>query len=166
MQTDLCMDHLQWVWSWRVAIAMLVYTNVLRRLRESVFSHRCARTQAATLTWLAYYDFTCVYVTKYANFVEIATYVRAQRCEKTLSLNHRNTLCTPTWRPWHRCIRKVNGNILSYKWSIQAMDRVRTERTSTCDISSPCQLLRFSYKHMIRGYMGRHFCTRRRVRLH
>ena len=26
------------------------------------FSHRCARTQAATLTWLAYYDFICVYV--------------------------------------------------------------------------------------------------------
>ena len=26
------------------------------------FSHCCAQTQAATLTWLAYYDFTCVYV--------------------------------------------------------------------------------------------------------
>ena len=25
-------------------------------------THRCARTQAATLTWLAYYDFTSVYV--------------------------------------------------------------------------------------------------------
>ena len=28
---------------------------------------------------------------KYANFVEIATCVRAQQCENTLSLNHRNT---------------------------------------------------------------------------
>ena len=28
---------------------------------------------------------------KYANFVEIATCVRVQRCENTLSLNHRNT---------------------------------------------------------------------------
>ena len=26
------------------------------------FLHRCAQTQAATLTWLAYYDFTCVHV--------------------------------------------------------------------------------------------------------
>ena len=47
-------DHLQWVWSWRVVVAMLVHTNVLRWLKESVFSHRCARMQAATLTSLAY----------------------------------------------------------------------------------------------------------------
>ena len=38
---------------------MLVYTAVIERNR---FSHRCARTQAATLTRLAYYDFTCAYV--------------------------------------------------------------------------------------------------------
>ena len=32
-----CMDHLQWVWLWCVTVVMLVYTNVLRWLRESVF---------------------------------------------------------------------------------------------------------------------------------
>ena len=85
----------------RLAASMLVYTNVLRWLRESVFSHRCVRTQAATLTWLAYYDFTCV---------EIATCVHAQRCEKkTLSLNDHIWRCTPTWRLRHRRIWKVNG---------------------------------------------------------
>ena len=31
-------------------------------LVKNVVWHRCAGTQAATLTWLAYYDFTCVYV--------------------------------------------------------------------------------------------------------
>ena len=165
MQTDPCIDHLQWVWSF-VAIAMLVYTNVLRWLRESVFSHRCAWTQAATLTWLAYYDFTCVYVTNMQTSLKsLLVFVHSDVKKRFLSITAIH-LCTPTWWPWHRRIRKVNGNILSYKWSIQAMDRVRTERTSTCDISSPCQLLRFSYKHMIRGYMGRRFCTRRRVRLH
>ena len=46
---------------------------------RGIILHRCARTHATTLTWLAYYDFTCVYV---ANFVEIAAYIRAQRFEK------------------------------------------------------------------------------------
>ena len=78
-------DHLQWVWSWRVAV---VYTNVLRWLRERVFSHPCARMQVATLTWLAYMTLH-VYMLQICKL--LATCVRAQRCEKTLSLNHRNT---------------------------------------------------------------------------
>ena len=88
-----CIDHLQWVWSWHVAVTMLMYTNVLRWLRESaIFSHRCARMQAATLTWLAYYDFTCVYVVNMQTSLEsLLAFVYMQRCEKMLSLNHRNT---------------------------------------------------------------------------
>ena len=35
---------------------------VIKLIERKRLSHRCARTQAATLTWLAYYDFTCVYV--------------------------------------------------------------------------------------------------------
>ena len=57
--------HLQWVWlcvNVRVAVAVsLLYCGDWDK--ESVFTSLCiARTQAATLTWLAYYDFTCVYV--------------------------------------------------------------------------------------------------------
>ena len=46
-------------------------------IETKAFSHCCARTQAATLTLLAYYDFACDYVANNnANFVEIATYLR------------------------------------------------------------------------------------------
>ena len=37
-----------------VAVAMLVYTNVLRWLRESIFSQRCAQMQVAISTKFAY----------------------------------------------------------------------------------------------------------------
>ena len=49
---------------------------------------------------------------KYANFVEIATCVRAQRCEKAFSQSPQY-ICVH--QPRHGCIRKVNGNIRSHK---------------------------------------------------
>ena len=64
-----CVDHSQWVWLWRVAVAMLlVYCG----------KHHCAQTQAATLIGLTYCNFTCVYV---ANM------------QTSLSPDHRNTFC-------------------------------------------------------------------------
>ena len=52
---------------------VLLYTNnkyvvVIERKR---FSHRCARMQAATLTWLAYYDFTSVYVVNMQTWLKL-----------------------------------------------------------------------------------------------
>ena len=133
------------VWSWRVslAVAMLVYTNVLRWLRESVFSYRCARTQAATLVmacilWL-YMCMCC----KYANFVEIATCVRAQRCEKRFLSITAIHLCTPTWRLRHRRIRKFNGNIRSCKWSIISLPSVVESLSKVVVLNSCCCCLAY-----------------------
>lgn len=59
-------------------------------IKGKCFSHHCARSQAATLTWLVYYDFTCVYITKNADFAEIAICVRPQRCENAFSQSHQH----------------------------------------------------------------------------
>ena len=55
-------DHLQWVWSWRVAVAMLAYTNVLWWLRESIFFTSLCTNAASDsdMACIHVYDFTCV----------------------------------------------------------------------------------------------------------
>ena len=78
----------------------------------------------ACILWL----YMCV-CCKYANFVEIATCVRAQRCEKrSLPI----TAIHFAYTPWHVRIRRVNGNIRSYVVAIMFALRVALGGSHTC----------------------------------
>ena len=112
-------DHLQWMWLWYVAVAMLVYTNVLWWLRET-FSHCCAWMYAASYSDMAciLWLYMCV-CCKYTNFVGIATcvHVRAlQRCEKCF-LNHWHFVYT-NMANTTQMYPESERNIRSCKWSI------------------------------------------------
>ena len=67
----------------------------------------------------SYSDMACIlrlYICvccKYANLVEIATCVRAQRSEKRFLSITAMHFCTPTWQSQHVRIRNVYGNIRS-----------------------------------------------------
>ena len=60
-------------------------------------SHRCARMQAATLTitWLAYYDFACVYVANMQTSLKSLLAFVHERCEKRFLPINAIHLCTP-----------------------------------------------------------------------
>ena len=97
-----CNIEAVWTWwhlrNWGVVMTCSGRHYVGVHKIAAFFSHRCARTQAATLTWLAYYDL-------HVGMLQICKlrwnlYLRSCTAMtwKTLSLNHRN-LCTPTRRP-------------------------------------------------------------------
>ena len=95
------------------AVAMLRCVHKIAMIERKRFSHHCcARTQAATLTWLAYYDFTCVYVVNMQTTLKsLLAFVHS--VVKTLSLNHCNTFVYTNIQ--HGRIRKDNENLRSCK---------------------------------------------------
>ena len=70
----------------------------------------CTQAQAATLTWLAYYDFTCVYVANMQTSLKLLFAFVHNDVKNAFSQSPQYILCTPTWQPQHGRIWKVNGN--------------------------------------------------------
>ena len=65
------------------------YDGTLRWLKETErFSNRCARTQATTLTWFAYHNFTCVYVANMQIYLKSLLAFVHIAMRNTVSLNH------------------------------------------------------------------------------
>ena len=78
-----------WIRSGSMPIGCPVQTGL--KLRENVsYIAVHEHTQAATLTWLAYYDFTCVYVENMQTSLKLL-FVFMHSDVKNTSLNHRNT---------------------------------------------------------------------------
>ena len=68
------------------------------------------------------YDFTCVYVASIQTSLKLLlAFVHSVVKKRFLSIIAIH-LCTPTWRPRHGHIQKVNGNIRSRNWSIRVID--------------------------------------------
>ena len=67
----------------------------------------CTQIQAATLTWLAYYYFTCANMQ--TSLKSLFAFVH-NNVKNAFSQSPQYILCIPTWQTQHGRIWKVNGN--------------------------------------------------------